>query len=288
MNEKNLKFLKPQDRQLLETWGPMLNLDSVKGKRVMSIDNIQTRIALAKVLENTQKEMSGSRSTQDYIGGKILSEGTQTTSTDIAQFANIIAPIVRRTFPQLLAQDIVGVQPMSTPTSRVFALRATYGLGEKEDVERTPIERDGTGMQRKPTTVVLILDKNVNAEVIGTNVNLTADPTIIGKILYFEKNKLALGVDTSVVDINSFKNAIGQSITSPTETYNIVSTIDNEAGYNLVFKHWSGAHKTDIGENLKFSDGTLKNLKARVESATAEAFSRKIGCDFTIESVQDL
>lgn len=37
----------------------------------------------------------------------------------------ILIPMIRRTFPVLIASEIVGVQPMSGPTGDVFALRYT-------------------------------------------------------------------------------------------------------------------------------------------------------------------
>ena len=40
----------------------------------------------------------------------------------------IILPLIRKIVPSLIANDIVGVQPMSSPTGGVFStLRAVYG-----------------------------------------------------------------------------------------------------------------------------------------------------------------
>lgn len=43
-----------------------------------------------------------------------------------ARLPNVIMPMIRRTFPELLANDIVGIQPMSGPVGLAFALRFTY------------------------------------------------------------------------------------------------------------------------------------------------------------------
>jgi len=40
-----------------------------------------------------------------------------------AEFHKIAIPMVRRTFPELIAHDIVGVQPMTGPVGLAFALR---------------------------------------------------------------------------------------------------------------------------------------------------------------------
>lgn len=39
----------------------------------------------------------------------------------------VILPIIRRVMPQVLAHQIVGVQPMTNPTGSVFTMRARYG-----------------------------------------------------------------------------------------------------------------------------------------------------------------
>lgn len=44
-----------------------------------------------------------------------------------APFEKVLLPIIRRVMPQLIATDILGVQPMQAPTGQVFALRYKYG-----------------------------------------------------------------------------------------------------------------------------------------------------------------
>lgn len=43
-----------------------------------------------------------------------------------ARLPNVIMPMIRRTFPELLATEIVGIQPMSGPVGLAFALRFKY------------------------------------------------------------------------------------------------------------------------------------------------------------------
>lgn len=40
----------------------------------------------------------------------------------------VILPIIRRVLPNVLAQQLIGVQPMSGPVAQVFGLRHTYDL----------------------------------------------------------------------------------------------------------------------------------------------------------------
>lgn len=63
----------------------------------------------------------------------ILSEGGNLTADVPADFKKILMPLTRRIFPNLLANEIVGVQPMAGPVSLAFALRfkanGTYASG---------------------------------------------------------------------------------------------------------------------------------------------------------------
>lgn len=55
---------------------------------------------------------------------RALNEGT--LSADVAQFTPIIAPLVRRIYPNLIANEILGVQAMSMPTGYIYALVNNY------------------------------------------------------------------------------------------------------------------------------------------------------------------
>lgn len=52
-----------------------------------------------------------------------LMNETATDTGDIAQFKRISIPLVRRIFPQLIANKIVSVQPLLGPTGLVYYLR---------------------------------------------------------------------------------------------------------------------------------------------------------------------
>lgn len=65
------------------------------------------------LLENTEKEYN-----------RLINEGT--LSGDVAQFTPILLPLVRRVYPTLIANELVGVQPMTAPTGFVYALVNMY------------------------------------------------------------------------------------------------------------------------------------------------------------------
>ena len=60
-------------------------------------------------------------------GHNYVTEASSTLSTDIADFKKIIMPLTRRIFPNLIANEIVGVQPMAGPVGLAYALRFKSG-----------------------------------------------------------------------------------------------------------------------------------------------------------------
>ena len=78
---------------------------------------------IIQLIENTQIDIQ-----------KTLSEGTLTG--DVAQFTPIIIPMIRRIYPNLIANELLGVQPMSMPTGFIYALVNQYlgdGLKKVDD-----------------------------------------------------------------------------------------------------------------------------------------------------------
>jgi hypothetical protein len=81
----------------------------------------QARV-LDKILENTRKDF--------VIRQKILMENASAaavTSGNIAVLNKVILPIIRRVLPNVIANEIVGVQPMQGPVSQIATLRYVYG-----------------------------------------------------------------------------------------------------------------------------------------------------------------
>lgn len=136
--------------QLLEKWAPVLNFksDSVRG---ISDDN--TRLNTAILLENQEQwcESNTAGNGGAFGGGASNSSiynpgaGTINSGDNYAQgdsrLPKILIPMIRRTFPELISNEIVGVQPMSGPVGLAMALRYTYNsetLGTGIDGKSTP------------------------------------------------------------------------------------------------------------------------------------------------------
>ena len=128
-----------QDRAatLLEKWAPVLDYtsDSVK-----AIEDDHTRLNTAVLLENQEKwcieednstgggalggsAQGGVQFNPNVAGG---SSSADTYAPNDARLPKVLIPMIRRTFPELITNEIVGVQPMSGPVGLAFALRYAY------------------------------------------------------------------------------------------------------------------------------------------------------------------
>jgi hypothetical protein len=141
-------------KALCEKWSPVLDYSS---KNVQPIEDEHSRLNTAILLENQEqwclKEANiagtgGSFGGASYIGGVGTSTGgnaggvpgsTDWYANNDARLPKILIPMIRRTFPELITNEIVGVQPMSGPVGLAFALRYKY---ESEFLGAGPADGD--------------------------------------------------------------------------------------------------------------------------------------------------
>ncbi len=64
-----------------------------------------------------------------------------TTSGIHPEFRKVMMPMIRRILPGTIAQDIIGVQPMSGPTGSVFTMRPNFGDEYNDHTLRLTVEK---------------------------------------------------------------------------------------------------------------------------------------------------
>jgi len=147
--------------------------EQAEGK--MSIKDIKDRYVkenLATLLENQEKK--------DFNGQEVLGEASQgainygslggytdsAAATDSWLFRPIALALVRRTFPDLFANKVVGVQAMSTPVGLAYAMRVVYDddSGNEAAWDRVPEYGGYTGS-----------DTGTSATLAGSHNNTSAD-----------------------------------------------------------------------------------------------------------------
>lgn len=77
--------------------------------------NGNKRSSMSVILENTRKHLAESAT----VGA--------TSAGNVATLNRVILPVIRRVMPTVIANELVGVQPMSGPVSQIHTLRVRYG-----------------------------------------------------------------------------------------------------------------------------------------------------------------
>ena len=97
---------KNTSRTLTEKWNPILE----------GIEDSSTRESTAVLLENQARSIMNDMAKD----GQSLDEST--TVGQLGTFQKFAFPLIRRVFPELIANKVCGVQPMQAPVSQVFYL----------------------------------------------------------------------------------------------------------------------------------------------------------------------
>lgn len=134
-------------KKLLKKWAPMLN----EGKKIESDD---VRLALAQVLENTHQDFAKKGLLREAYDVQATGDGSiPTTHSRVLgvgagrgengymagakgydnangygdfMIPNMVMPLLRRVFPDLIAHELVSVQALNGPVGFAMALRAKY------------------------------------------------------------------------------------------------------------------------------------------------------------------
>lgn len=224
--------------------------DYVNSNKFSQLDKKRAQ-DMSILLENTQNDIRRS-----------LNENTY--SADIAQFTPILMPMIRRVFPNLIANELLGVQPMSMPTGFIYALTNQYlGTG-----------LDHVGSRNSPSGVIY--------EVEGESTLQLGDPVSDGAVVYTEYDKR----NGTTKILCSFEDAKKKLSVGDTSLGNkIVGVYTNEASFGKILKNYTGSVKTAEAELL---GENMKEIGFSIDRKSVEARSRALKGSYTVEMYQDL
>ena len=233
---------------LNESFSKDFQEELLESSKYSSMDAIQ-KADVKRLFENTQ----------NFLNQQQINEGTMTA--DIAQFTPILLPIVRRNYPNLVAHEILGVQPMSMPTGYIYAWVNKYiGDGNR------PAETAGKKVVLIKTDK--LTDATLNGSVDGVG----------GILLHKEEN----GQGVFALVANPTTLAVGTAVGSNAK---IVAVYTNEATFLRILTHYTGSYSTAAGEVL---GKDMKELGFEVTKKAIEVQTRKVKTPFTMEMYQDL
>ena len=108
-----------RNEELMKKWAPILEHNALP-----AISDSHREAVTATLLENTEASIQEGSS----LGGSgVLAEAAPANNTGVAaNYDPVLISLVRRAMPNLVAYDIVGVQPMTGPTGLIFAMKSKY------------------------------------------------------------------------------------------------------------------------------------------------------------------
>ena len=118
------------NEELVNKWQPVLEHGDLP-----EIKDHYRKVVTAHMLEQQENALAEQASVQGAGSASLLGESTApltlagdggVTAGNVQNFDPVLISLVRRTAPNLIAFDIMGVQPMSGPTGLIFALRPTF------------------------------------------------------------------------------------------------------------------------------------------------------------------
>lgn len=217
------------------------------------VENDATRYGLAVMLENTERFLSS------------LDETTRAVS--VGDFQKYAFPLVRAIYPELIANEIVSVQPMLGPVSLIFYMDMVYG-STKGNISRgdTAFSSVGRGPDNSNYT-----SSTVEGEALGAaGGTLVYGPVVPGTVT------LTDGTDTYTDDGNG--NLTGGTSTGAINyDTGAISGLDNNSGsYSATYQYDSEAN------------GDIPQLDMVINHSPVTARPRKLRANWSLESAFNL
>lgn len=228
--------------------------------------NNRQKVMMTKLLENTQKDLQ-----------KSINEGTLTA--DIAQFTPILLPLVRRVFPNLIANHLLGVQEMTMPTGYIYALTNQYlGNGVHKVGDRTT-----------PAGVIYEFDTNIDDAITAGSItasDVEAGAVLgDGRVIYVEGNKILASFATTKLAVGTTIGGNPSATPNPIPPITVTGVYTNEAAFGKILKNFTGPYTTSDAEVL---GDKMNEIGFSIARKSIEVKSRKLKGRFTLEMEQDL
>lgn len=254
--------------------------------------------------------MENQLSAWDPKGRNIILEDATTTG-DVADFTRFALPLIRKSYPKLIADNLVGVQPMSQPASLIFYIRYRYALSKGQTVAGTQIMRQNTAQQFARQNG-WALDPYYSSQVVkGEDLTITGGTTISGTLA--QRPVLAGTVvvnvfasdDDSCEDPTPILQVSFDSDGNPDLVLvgNLTGvTVDETSSSGTTFDHSSGTvtvtlatgslpagaiaradYEFDLENNPFQPEVTLS-----IDSDSVAAITRKLKTSWSLEAAQDL
>ncbi len=223
-----------------------------------------------------------------------MSEETRTQN--VGAFQKYIYPVLRRTVPNMIAHELVSVQPINSPVAAIFYLDFLYGSNKGGTVAGNIFPRD--------------FDRNYssefqNGEPLGTgdgvNFGVPGASTVLGiNLAYYPVRPLSASRGESVVfqEINPTTGLVIQTLTDngaggfTSSPAGVVGAINYANGAVSGLKFGEIPLSGNLLKAFYFYDSELSSkipqVQLDIKKASVEVLSRKLKAIWSIESMEDL
>ena len=253
--------------QTMEKWSPVLE----------GIDSDYTRRVTAQLLENQAKAIINDKLTESFGGGD---NGALNSVGRLGTFQKFAFPLVRRVYPELIANNIVGVQPMQGPVSQIFYLGNSRRDGSNgEELVYSKYNMTYKGLVSKPIYDAANWDVDSDHFASGIDVSGLLAGTQVG------------GSNFTDIDVPIGAFADGSGTPSSTVGGQIANfPTDEDGGGNRNFAAAGPAallgFNVSAGERLAGSG--IPEMLFNIEQQPVAARTRKMRALWTLEASQDL
>lgn len=278
---------------LFNKWGPLLEAHTEDGQ-VPKIGDSHTKLMTAMVMEQQEQALiqnghlpKGGVLTETVDNAALFTAygaGDPNFSADppvVGQYGNkvpanedfyargdsrlpnVIMPMIRRVFPELIANEIVGIQPMNAPVGMAFALRYKYEADNLADFSpdgsnsanaappghRTAVDGQEAGYQQLPThftgTTALELSGlglESNAATSGSDFDFVDSDIGVAELLQnLELStavpQMTMSIEKTVVEAGTRKLAFKHSLEAQQDLFNMYGiSIEAEMGQVMSYE----------------------------------------------------
>lgn len=169
-------------------------------------------------------------------------------SQDVAQFTPILMPLIRYLYPRLIANELLGVQPLATPTAYIYSLVSQYRAKPKDERVRLVLYR------------------------LNNEATENKDDDIGGETIVHKEGNMV------VVTMKNGRKKVGDTFGS----YTVEAAYSNVASYPKLLKNYSVANLTDEQRP------DINYIGFEVVRKPVEAQARALHGEYSLEMYQDL
>lgn len=200
---------------------------------------------------------------------------------NVGAFDRFAYPIIRAVYPNLIATEIVSVQPMQGPTSLIFYLDTRYSSNKGSVISGSTALSPLTGHTANQN----FTSQAVNGELLGTGDNAHATYSGVLNWIPLRPNMVTVTAHTTV-DIIAVDDGAGNL----TGTHVSSGTIDYTTGaISITFDANVGTGKQVLASYTYISEGNAKNpeLDLILTSQMITADTYKLATNWSVEAEAD-